>query len=172
MKCMGKATRSDKGKPKRLLADRYWEKVDRSAGPDACWPWTGSKDPLGYGDIWVLEKGRAVHATRVAWMFATGEEVPDHLRVCHHCDNPPCVNPAHLFLGTAKDNTMDAIRKGRLPFAHLATAGGGRVTGALNRAKTHCPRGHPYSPENTYINPKAGSRACRTCRSEGRRSAS
>ncbi len=70
--------------------------------------WARSSD--GYGRRWV--GGRHVRAHRYAWEMANGP-VPDGLAVLHHCDNPPCVNPAHLFLGTLGDNNKDRARKGR-----------------------------------------------------------
>jgi hypothetical protein len=92
------------------MADRFWPKVDRGAGPDACWPWTASTTH-GYGQIGV--PGTRPHkAHRVAWELTNGP-IPDGLLVCHRCDNPPCCNPAHLFLGTNADNMRDMVAKGR-----------------------------------------------------------
>lgn len=87
------------------------EKVDRSGGPEACWPWTGRRDRGGYGRIWY--EGRQAYAHRTAWEMANGP-VPTKLSICHTCDNPPCCNPAHLFAGTHRENLQDAGRKGRL----------------------------------------------------------
>ncbi len=94
----------------RPLAKRFWEKVDKSAGPDGCWLWTAYCSPRGYGTFRRAGKNRLAH--RVAWELIHGH-ILKGLLVCHHCDNPPCVNPAHLFLGTNTDNTQDSIRKGR-----------------------------------------------------------
>jgi hypothetical protein len=93
----------------RPLVERFWEKVDRR-GRDECWPWKASTCGLGYGHI--DNGGRAVLSHRLAWRFANGP-IPKGLLVCHHCDNPPCCNPAHLFLGTKVDNGLDMSRKGR-----------------------------------------------------------
>lgn len=89
---------------------RFWSKVSISGGPQSCWEWKAAKDKDGYGVTSFNKKWIGAH--RLAWILAKGE-IPDGLCVCHHCDNPSCVNPSHLFLGTVKDNTQDMIRKGR-----------------------------------------------------------
>ncbi len=80
------------------LADYLWGRVDRSAGPDACWPWTGPRLPAGYGRL--HHGGRALYAHRAAWEVAHGP-IPPGLHVRHRCGDPPCCNPADLFLATA-----------------------------------------------------------------------
>lgn len=96
------------------IEDRFWSKVDRSAGPDACWPWTRTCAPNGYGvtRLWGPTRRYHLGAHRAAWTLTHGP-IPTGRFVCHHCDNPPCCNPAHLFLGTPKDNIDDMHRKGR-----------------------------------------------------------
>lgn len=95
------------------LADRFWPHV-QIRSHDKCWPFTG-KDTIrdGYGVVTLSAKPRVRWlAHRLAW-FVTNGPIPDGLLICHHCDNPPCCNPRHLFVGTSKDNTRDCINKGR-----------------------------------------------------------
>lgn len=88
---------------------RFWLKVDRSGGPDSCWEWQGFQHN-GYG--WLTSNKRCYRAHRLTWELTNGP-IPEGMSVLHRCDNPPCCNPAHLFLGTDLDNVQDAIRKGR-----------------------------------------------------------
>jgi hypothetical protein len=86
----------------------FWQKVDTSGD---CWTWTGGRNSFGYG--LTKHDGHGIGAHRLAWILTNGS-IPANLVVCHHCDNPPCVRPEHLFLGTQQDNIRDASRKGRL----------------------------------------------------------
>jgi hypothetical protein len=102
------------GPSPKPLPERFWAKVDRR-GPDECWPWLGHQNPDGYGRVYVNAAKGPVLAHRVAWEMEHGETVPDGLFVCHRCDNPPCCNPADLFVGTHQENNADMQAKGRTP---------------------------------------------------------
>ena len=87
---------------------RFWKKVQKYQS-DECWIWQGSKTSAGYGQLWVDCK--QVYAHRVSWEIHY-EAIPDGMFVCHTCDNPTCVSPAHLFVGTSSDNVQDMLKKG------------------------------------------------------------
>jgi hypothetical protein len=89
-----------------MLEEEFWEWVD-IRGDDDCWEWKRSRFPDGYGQV------NHTVAHRIAWEMTNGP-IPEGLWVLHKCDNPPCCNPNHLFLGTVKDNVHDAMRKGRM----------------------------------------------------------
>lgn len=118
------------------LADRFWSRVARK-GPDDCWLWTGGLFGFGYGACWY--EGRTTQAHRLSWEMAHGP-IPDGLAVLHRCDNPPCVNPSHLFLGTLADNTYDMMRKGRARLVGTGTPSLGDQNGSRTRPDRR-PRG-------------------------------
>lgn len=90
---------------------RFLAYVMNTRNPDECWLWLSNIDKDGYGTFWL--NGKTVKAHRIAYILKYCVD-PGELFVCHHCDNPPCCNPRHLFLGTPRDNQQDSVRKGRL----------------------------------------------------------
>lgn len=115
-------------KPARPMDERFWECVQKGEANE-CWLWTGermlhpyTKAPT-YGRFFI-KTGQHTGAHRVSWLIHHGELPPKGICVCHSCDNPPCVNPAHLFLGTHNDNMRDKVQKGR--------ANGGANKGEIN----------------------------------------
>ena len=118
----------------KTIQERFWAKVDKSGGDDACWNWVGSKRH-GYGQFWDGKKPAI--ATRFIWQKINGE-IPSNFYVCHSCDNPSCVNPRHLWLGTHGDNVRDMFKKKRWS--------------SESSRRTHCPHGHEYTKENTGFN--------------------
>lgn len=93
----------------KTAEERFWDKVAK-IGDNECWGWTGSKIKKGYGNFWLNRRIVKVH--RFSYELHKGK-IPDGLVVCHTCDNPPCVNPKHLWVGTVKDNAQDMIIKKR-----------------------------------------------------------
>lgn len=91
------------------IEQKFWRKVDK-AGPDECWLWRGDR-LKGYGLL--SHKGKNRRAHRVSWELANQQEIPAGLHACHSCDNPSCVNPSHIWLGTQQDNMADMYAKGR-----------------------------------------------------------
>jgi len=90
------------------IAVRFWSKVHKQ--PGGCWLWVGATNSDGYGKLWNGHKTTDAH--RVSWEISNGP-VPAGMCVLHKCDNPPCIRPSHLFLGSNQENSLDMKRKGR-----------------------------------------------------------
>ena len=107
--------------------ESFWSKVDQTG---ECWPWMRSKKRFGHGAAWF--DGQLWQASRLAWTLAYGP-IPEGFFACHHCDNPPCCRPSHLFLGTQADNIADMVAKGRyrnIMLAHPELAARGDANGS------------------------------------------
>ena len=95
----------------KTLEERFWEKVDKKSD-DECWGWLGCLDREGYGEIYC----KAIphfKAHKISWLIYFGKSIPNGICVLHKCDNPKCVNPNHLYLGTQKDNAKDREERDR-----------------------------------------------------------
>jgi hypothetical protein len=128
--------------PRSASMEQFWANVDRSGGPAACWEWTSSRNWAGYGHFRYDGECRAHR-----WLLGRlrGSPLVRGENALHKCDNPPCCNPAHLYVGSQSANILEAVAHRRHPMTR----------------KTHCPQGHAYSTENTYVH--RNKRYCRAC---------
>jgi len=99
----------------KKMEEKFLANFNNTENPISCWIWQGTKTSRGYGSMGWRENNKIVTITahRFAWEYYNKDKIPQGLLICHHCDNPLCVNPSHLFLGTAKDNIQDCMQKGR-----------------------------------------------------------
>ncbi len=128
--------------------------LDKTLIGEGCWEYGGKIRTDGYGSVWIqngTKEGTTALAHRVVYEGMVGP-IPEGMYLCHHCDNPRCVRPDHIFIGTDADNKADMYAKGRHPHGE---------THWLSKV-THCPQGHPYSGDNLYIR-NCGRRMCRAC---------
>ena len=130
----------------KRLPERFWSKVQVNADT-GCWEWTAATNPAGYGKLRMSKPRRLEHAHRLAYETLV-HPIRNGLHCDHLCRVRHCVNPAHIEPVTMRENLV----RGKP---------GQEVCAALQRNKTHCPRGHAYSSENTSV--RRGSRTCRTC---------
>jgi hypothetical protein len=116
---------------------------------EECIEWDGARTSAGYANAWDKRRKRTELVHRLVWEEERGP-IPPGAFVCHRCDNKPCINIDHLFLGTPLDNMRDMIGKGR-------------AKGNGFKEKTHCKRGHLFDAANTYWLTRGRGRACREC---------
>lgn len=129
-----------------------WQKTleRKRVTASGCWEYLGGRSSRGYGHCQFERRTVSIH--RLSAAVNLGLDLASPLMVCHHCDNPPCFNPEHLFIGTGSDNIRDSVRKGRQKEVR----------------KTHCSNGHPFSDGNTRRS-RTGKRICVECAQAGLR---
>lgn len=144
----GEERAARRGKPRRPLAERFWEKVDKTG--DDCWPWMYARDKGGYGRFVLSQQHRSVLAHRIAYELGVGP-IPDGTEIDHLCRNRACCNPIHLEAVSHQINILRGDYKA-----------GSRGRGKQQEAKTHCPKGHAYAGDNLILQ-KRGGRVCKIC---------
>src|SRR5688500_3288032 len=147
--------RKHMSEPVADVSERFWSHVDRSGGPEACWPWVGRlRNQAGYGSFRTDGKTYVAHRWLLGHLRGEPLKWPDEIG-CHRdvCGTfKGCCNPTHIYVGSHTQNADDAIRNGR-------------HGGATWKFRTHCIKGHEFTPENTHwFGPRKSLRYCRTCK--------
>jgi len=132
-----------RGRPQNTIED-FFDKINKT---DTCWLWNSYVDKDGYGKFRFNKKDHRAH--RFSYILYKGI-IPKDLCICHFCDQPACVNPNHLWVGTKKENNQDRALKNR--------------SNNQNKSKTSCPQGHKYDEQNTLTRTKKNGRLERRCR--------
>lgn len=132
---------------------RFWANVDKR-GADECWPWIGSLH--GRESARIMASSIRYQAPAFSWMLEHQQPFPEGKEACHSCDNPPCVNPAHIWPGTHQENMDDCIAKGRARKNPAAVA-------AARRAHPTCKNGHTRTEDSFIFWGRHGHRRCRIC---------
>lgn len=134
---------------------RFLKRIRKTNEPNGCWLWTGARcSPAPYGQMRVAD-GRRHHAHRISYTIHKGP-IPEGMLVRHACDNPPCVNPDHLDIGTFRDNSRDALERGRVPDRFHRALEYGEIT--------VCKRGHSLTPSTMIVKRRPNGNAHRSCR--------
>jgi hypothetical protein len=143
--------------PRPPLEDRFWKAV--SPCPNTgCWLWEGTAiGAARYSCGGIRDGGKYLKATHVSLMLHGQPRPTKDAIACHHCDVPMCVNPDHLYWGSHSSNALDAFARGRRTQNVVAAV--------RRRSRTHCPNGHEFTPENTFVRrgAKKQQRVCRAC---------
>ncbi len=137
--------------PHRPIEDRFRERIEKTS---TCWWFTGTLSKAGYGQLG--DRGKLVYTHRLAYELHVGRPIPVGMEVCHRCDNPACVRPSHLFLGTHRQNFEDAARKGRMrglkgeasPCAKLKKE---QVLAIRSDPRSHRAIGRDYGISNRHV---------------------
>lgn len=127
-----------------MTPENFWAHI-AIRGPEECWEWIGYRARGKYGVVTI--KKRTWNAHRIAWELQNTQKIPTGMDACHSCDNPPCCNPSHIWIGTRKENLQDCARKGR----------------QWKQQRTHCVHGHLLQGDNIRLVPNTTRRVCRIC---------
>lgn len=143
---LGLAYTSANGRTYPSLIERFLRDIDiESDGPAGCWNWLGAKNDKGYGQI--RHNNKVIYTHRFSYEHFRQTTIPNGMYIDHLCRNASCANPSHLRIVTPRINMIENSRS----------------FSAINAAKTHCPKGHPYDDVHTYYRPDGRGKFCKTC---------